>query len=186
MAVQNYLVQQWWWLMDDVCAFHLAPYATHYVGDRYRWQQEDECYWLYSMLSKWRTIFSASQDTFHYGATSRLDSAKGCSAYYQKELKKFLCSLLHKLEGRNNTSNTSRSGLCFALCSLTGLCFQFCGHNYHLCTLQTLDPLATFGSSMYPWLYWLHGLLTHIGLSYLRNLQVYLGLSHQLNLSLVS
>ena len=111
-------------------------------GGADRWQQEDECYWLYSMLSKWRTIFSASQDTFHYGATSRLDSAKGCSAYYRKELKKFLCSLLHKLEGRNNTSNTSKSGLRFALCNLTGLCFRFCDHNYHLCTLQTLLPYA--------------------------------------------
>ena len=59
-----------------------SPYATLCVGVD-RWQQ-DGYYWLwYSMLSKWKTIFSESQDTFHYGATSIADplATFGCSMY---------------------------------------------------------------------------------------------------------
>ena len=121
--------------MDDVCGFHLAPYATHYVGEQIDGSKKMSATDFTQCYQSEEQFFLQVKILF-----TTVQLAKGWSAYYRKELKKFLCSLLRKLEGRNNSSNTSKSGLRFALCCLTCLCFQFCDHNYHLCTLQTLLP----------------------------------------------
>ena len=123
-------------------------------------------YWLQYLFNviKWRTIYSTSHDTFCYGADSRLDSVK---VILLPET--FWYLLLHMLEWYQ------RQWLKFCSLQLSWALFSF------LCSKLPSMYAATFDCFGYT------ALLTHIGLSYLRNLKVgHLCWNHQLNLSLVS